>query len=169
MLCVLAKIDENARKQLLSLQEKAVKHGIARRPLHGHITLAVYNGADTIDFIASCKQIFKVFKPFCIQYQSLKILREPSTISACPAKDGVLVQLQQRIASQWAAELNVWSQSDVWLPHTTLLHAPDADLDAVLQSMQCFFHPFTAQISTLEFSAVTPEGYIIVDTVELNA
>lgn len=167
MLCVIARIDKDARKRLLPLQQEAEKHGIARRHLHGHITLAAYTGANTEEFIASCKQICTAFAPFRIRYDELRILREPSTIAVCPAKGGTLLELYQHISGQWAAELNVWSQPEIWLPHTTLLQAPDADLDAVLYAMQRIFHPIDASISTIEFSAVTPDGYVIVDSVKL--
>ena len=163
MLCVLARIDVQAREKLYLLQKEAEKQGIPLRHLHGHITLAVYTGADETYFIESCKAILKRFSPFTVRYRHLTILREPSTISACPFREGALDEMQRQIVTEWAQELHQWSQRDIWLPHTTLVQDMQADLDRALQAMQNIFVPFDAKISCVEFSAVRPNGYEIVD------
>ena len=63
--------------------------------------------------------------------------------------------------------MNHWTQSDIWLPHTTLLQDSQADLDRLLQILQSTFEPFEANVVRLEFSAVRPDGYEIVDFVDL--
>ena len=168
VLCVIARIDERARQRLLLLEKIAESHGIPLRHLHGHITLAVYTGTDESAFISSCKAICAGFAPFSVRYDQLKILREPSTIVACPPKNGVLAELQQRIVDEWAEELHIWSQPGIWLPHTTLVQDVQADLDSALLAMQNAFEAFDAHISTVEFSAVRPDGYEIVEAVELK-
>ena len=169
MLCVIAKIDEAARQKLLLLQKIAENCGIPLRHLHGHITLAVYSGDDEPAFIYSCKKIFSGFAPFSVRYDQLKVLREPSTIVACPPRKGALAEMQRRIVDEWSNELHIWSQPDVWLPHTTLVQDTQSDLDAALLAMQNMFEPFEAQISSIEFSAVRENGYEIVDAAELKA
>ena len=71
------------------------------------------------------------------------------------------------IARAWAADLNEWTQEDVWRPHTTLLYAPGADLAAIAAAMQQEFAPFTAQVDRIEFSQVNGEIKTI-DFAELN-
>ena len=168
MLCVIAKIDEQSRQKLLLLQKIAESQGIPLRHLHGHITLAVYSGNDETPFTVSYKKIFSEFAPFSVRYDQLKILREPSTIVACPPREGMLAEIQQQIVDKWAEELHIWSQPGIWLPHTTLVQDTKADLDSALVIMQKAFEPFIAQISSIEFSAVRETGYEIVETVELK-
>jgi len=167
MLCLLARIDDLAKEKLFLLQKAAEKHGVPRRHLHGHITIAVYTGTDEAGFIESCKTIADHFSVFSFRYDHLQILREPSTISACPLKEGMLLELHKRVAAQWMQEMNHWTQSDIWLPHTTLLQDTQADLDRLLQILQNTFEPFEAKVVRLEFSAVRPDGYEIVDFVDL--
>ena len=168
MLCLLARIDERAREKLIFLQEAAEKHGVPLRHLHGHITIAVYAGSNEASFVENCKMLAADFSVFSIRYEHLQILREPSTISACPLKEGMLLELHKRVAAQWSHELNHWTQSEVWLPHTTLLQDTEADLDQLLQILQNSFDPFDAKVLRLEFSAVRPDGYEIVDFIDLR-
>ncbi len=168
MLCVIARIDEDARQKLLLLQKAAESCGIPPRHLHGHITLAVYSGEDEQIFTSSCKELFAEFAPFSVRYNHLKILREPSTIVVCPPRKGVLAEIQQRIVDEWAEKLHIWSQPDIWLPHTTLVQDTQADLESILLAMQNVFVPFEAHISFIEFSAVREDGYEIVDVAELR-
>lgn len=168
MLCVIAKIDAQARERLLLLQKAAEKLGIERRHVHGHITLGVYTGDDEAAFTASCKAISERFSAFEVAYERLEILREPSTIVACLPKDGTLAELQRQIVEVWAEKLHVWSQPGIWLPHTTLVQNSSANLDAALEAMQSAFVPFHAEIRQIEFSAVRPDGYEIVDSVQLK-
>lgn len=168
MLCVLARIDEQARCRLRLLQKEAEKCGIPLRHLHGHITLAVYTGEDPTAFAKVCKQILTRYHAFAVHYEHLAILREPSTIVACLSKTGVLDDLQSRIAVEWAEKLNIWSQRSVWLPHTTLVQDPKSDLDTVLKTMKSQFEPFDAAVSCIEFSLVKQDGYEIIDSVNLK-
>ena len=56
----------------------------------------------------------------------------------------------------------------MWLPHTTLLYDPKADLPAVCCKMAADFVPFTAGIVGIEFSRVTPPGYEILGRADLR-
>lgn len=168
MLCVIARIDEQSKQKLRLLQKAAECQGIPLRHLHGHITLAVYSGDDVRSFTTSCKRILLEFAPFTVHYDHLKILWEPSTIVACPLHEGILADLQKQIVDEWAKELHIWSQPGVWVPHTTLFQNAEADLDSALAEMEKDFEPFTARISSIEFSAVRETGYEIIETVELQ-
>ena len=77
--------------------------------------------------------------------------------------------LHRRIAEVYGGSLNEWTGSDeVWLPHTTLLYDPKADLPAVCRKMAADFAPFTAGIVGIEFSRVTPPGYEILGRADLR-
>ena len=50
MLCMIAKLDNEATEKLLSLQRIALSAMPAIKPLHGHITIAAYMGENETAF-----------------------------------------------------------------------------------------------------------------------
>ena len=167
MLCVIARIDEGCRERLLGLQERTVELGIPRRNLYGHITVASYIGEDEEGFIASCKEILRGHGAFDVCYERIEVLYATSIVVASPAKEGGLAAVHRDIVSAWGAELDKWSQEDVWHPHTTLVHDLRADLDAAAKVMRDGFAPFPGRVGRIEFSRVKENGYEIVDHVDL--
>lgn len=170
MLCAIAKIDPVSTERLAKLRRMANDFGIFPRELHGHITLATYTGEDEAGFIASCKAILSGYQKFTVRYEKVEIwasVPEPQIIVAAPHREPVMADMQKEIARAWAADLNEWTQADVWKPHTTLLYAPGADLAAIAAAMQQEFAPFTAQVDRIEFSQVNGEIKTI-DFAELN-
>ena len=160
MLCAVAKIDPVSTERLARLRRMANDFGIFPKELHGHITLAAYTGVDEAGFIASCKAILSGYQKFTVPYEKVEIwasVSEPEIIVAAPRREHVMTALQKDIARAWAADLNEWTQEDVWRPHTTLLYAPGADLAAIAAAMQREFAPFTAQVDRIEFSRVNGE------------
>ena len=160
MLCAIAKIDSVSTERLAKLRRMANDFGIFPRELHGHITLATYTGGDEAGFIASCKAVLSGYQKFTVRYEKVEIwasVPEPEIIVAAPRREPVMAAMQKEIARAWAADLNEWTQEDVWRPHTTLLYAPGADLAAIAAAMQREFEPFTAQVDRIEFSRVNGE------------
>lgn len=160
MLCAIAKIDPASTERLAKLRRMANDFGVFPRELHGHITLATYTGGDETGFIASCKTILSGYHKFTVPYEKVEIwasVPEPEIIVAAPRREPVMAAVQKEIAQAWAADLNEWTQEDVWRPHTTLLYAPGADLAAIAVAMQREFEPFTAQVDRIEFSRVNGE------------
>ena len=160
MICAIAKIDPASTERLAKLRRMANDFGIFPRELHGHITLAAYTGEDEAGFIASCKTILSGYQKFAVHYEKVEIwasVPEPEIIVAAPRREPVMAAMQKEIARAWAADLNEWTQVDIWRPHTTLLYAPGADLPAIAAAMQEKFEPFTAQVDRIEFSQVNGE------------
>lgn len=171
MLCAIAKIDPVSTGRLAKLRRMANDFGIFPRELNGHITLAAYTGGDEAGFIASCKAILSGYQKFTVRYEKVEIWasvpESESIIVAAPQREPVMAAVQKEIARTWAADLNEWTQADVWRPHTTLLYAPGADLAAIAAAMQREFAPFTAQVDRIKFSRVNGEIKTI-DFAELN-
>ena len=160
MLCVIAKLDKRSTEKLTAIQ-KAAAPDADGKPLHGHITLAAYMGEDEAGFMAFCAALLKDVSRFAVNYTHLAVLEETSI--------GTLPALHRRIAEVYGSSLNEWTGSDeVWLPHTTLLYDPKADLPAVCRKMAADFAPFTAGIVGIEFSRVTPPGYEILGRTDLH-
>lgn len=161
MLCAIAKLDPASTQRLAKLRRMANDFGIFPRELHGHITLATYTGGDEAGFIASCTAILSGYHKFTVRYEKVEIWasvpESESIIVAVPQREPVMAAMQKEIARAWAADLNEWTQEDVWRPHTTLLYAPGADLAAIAAAMQKEFAPFTAQVDRIEFSRVNGE------------
>lgn len=161
MICAIAKIDPASTERLAKLRRMANDFGVFPRELHGHITLATYTGGDEAGFIASCKAILSGYGKFSVHYDEVDIWasvpESESIIVAAPRREPVMAAMQKEIARAWAADLNEWTQEDVWRPHTTLLYAPGADLAAIAAAMQKEFAPFTAQVDRIEFSRVNGE------------
>lgn len=158
MLCAIAKIDPASTERLAKLRRMANDFGIFPRELHGHITLAAYTGGDEAGFIVSCKAILSGYGTFSVHYDKVDIWasvpESESIIVAASRREPAMAAMQKEIAQVWAADLNEWTQTDVWRPHTTLLYAPGADLAAIAAAMQREFAPFTAQVNRIEFSRV---------------
>ena len=91
---------------------------------------------------------------------------------AAAEKAGALGKLHKRIAEEYGSSLNQWTRTDeIWLPHTTLLHDPDMDMNDmrdICRKMESSFEPFTAVVESIEFSRVTEAGYEIVGGIELH-
>lgn len=170
MLCVLAKLDERATQKLRGLQQTAYRLAPALRPfhLHGHITVAVYAGEDEDGFLRFCKALSADMPAFDVAYKRLEVLQETAILIASPEKAGALAALHRRIAQTYDPALNRWTQSGGWVPHTTLAHDPDADLQRLCRMLSAVFTPFQAHISRIEFSRITATGYEIIDSVALR-
>lgn len=167
MLCAIAKIDPAASERLVSLAKLTEGFGIPPRNVHGHITLATYIGNDENEFISSCKRILSGCGEFSACYDKLEVWDPSTIIVAVPQKENAIAAIQKEISTKWAADLDQWTQADVWQPHTTLVTNPQADFYAIVKVMQEKFKPFVAQIKQVEFSRVYENGYEIIDCVEL--
>ncbi len=168
MLCVIAKIDAEARERLVKLLKILERFDIPSRDVYGHITLATYIGKDENGFISSCKAILSEYKKFSIRYDTIEVFASTSMIAAVPRVEKNLAVIQKEISGRWAADLNKWTQEGAWQAHTTLVYNPQADLQAIAEAMREGFEPFAAQIDRLEFSRVCEKGYKIVDFIELG-
>lgn len=168
MLCVIAKLDKRSTEKLTAIQ-KAGAPDAGLKPLYGHITLASYMGEDEAGFMAFCAALLKGASRFAVKYTRLAVLEETSIVAALAEKTGTLAALHRRIAEAYGGSLNEWTGSDeAWLPHTTLLYDPKADLPAVCREMAADYAPFTADIVGIEFSRVTPSGYAILGRTVLS-
>lgn len=168
MLCVIAKLDKRSTEKLTAIQ-KAAAPDADGKPLHGHITLAAYMGEDEAGFMAFCTALLKDVSRFAVKYTHLAVLEETSIVAALPEKTGVLSALHRRIAEVYGGSLDQWTCLDeTWLPHTTLLYDPKADLQKLCGKMAAAFAPFTAGVVGIEFSRVTPPGYEILGRADLR-
>ena len=167
MLCVIAKLNEEATEKLMSIRTAALSDA-ALKPLHGHITIASYTGNHEAQFVRFCKSQIAGISPFSVRYERIEVLEDTSIIVASPEKSGALEVLHRRIAEAYNDSLNPWTQADRWYPHTTLLYEPNLDLHRICGEMSGHFTPFSAQISRIEFSRVLESGYEIIDRVELT-
>ena len=168
MLCVIAKLDKRSAEKLTALKKAAVPEA-GTNPLYGHITLAAYMGEDEAGFMAFCAALLKDVSRFSVKYTHLAVLEETSIVAALAEKTGTLAALHRRIAEVYGGSLDQWTCLDeTWLPHTTLLYDPKADLPAVCRKMAADFAPFTAGIVGIEFSRVTPPGYEILGRADLR-
>ena len=167
MLCVIAKLNEEATEKLMSIRTAALSDA-ALKPLHGHITIAAYTGDRQAQFVRFCKSLLQGTSAFAVRYEKIEVLDASSIIVASPEKSGTLEVLHRRIAEEYNDFLNPWTQADRWYPHTTLLYDPNLDLHRICGEMSGHFTPFSAQISRIEFSRVLESGYEIIDRVELT-
>ena len=167
MLCVIAKLDKRSAEKLTALKKAAVPEA-STKPLYGHITLAAYVGDDEAEFMAFCASQLKGVPRFAVEYTRLAVLEETSIVVALPEKTGALSALHRRIAKAYGSHLDQWTCLDeTWLPHTTLLYDPKADLQKLCGKMAADFAPFAAKVVRIEFSRVTPSGYEIVGRIDL--
>lgn len=167
MLCVIAKLNEEATEKLMSIRTAALSDA-ALKPLHGHITIAAYTGDRQAQFVRFCKSLLEGTSSFAVRYEKIEVLDASSIIVASPENSGALEVLHRRIAEEYNDSLNRWTQADRWYPHTTLLYEPNLDLHRICRKMEAYFLPFSAQISRIEFSRVLESGYEIIDRVELT-
>lgn len=168
MLCAIAILDEAARERLAQLAQLTERFGIPPRNIHGHITLATYVGENESGFVSSCKKRLSAHEKFSVWYDRIEIWGPPEIIVAAPRKDHGIAAIQKEISRRWEQYLNEWTKADVWQPHTTLVTNPQADFQAILETMREMFEPFAAMVERIEFSRVYEQGYEIVDCVELR-
>ena len=167
MLCVIAKIDDAARKRLDALCKVAEEFHLPARYLYGHITLVTYLGQQETAFVRQCKQILACQTAFSVFYNRIEILYPTPSIVASPERTPELMQIQARLAGTAPGELDRWTSPVRWHPHTTLFYHETADLQRISGKMAERFVPFHAGIGGIEFSRVTENGYDILDSIVL--
>ena len=127
MLCAITIIDSKSQERLAQLESIPTFWGFPSKNIHGHITLATYTGEDEIGFIASCKKLLSGYAKFFVCYDRIQLWTSSSgarsVIVAAPRREGTIDAIQKQISKVWAADLNEWTQADVWNPHTTLLYS----------------------------------------------
>lgn len=174
MLCAIAKIDSTATERLVELHQIAERFGIPPRSVDGHITLATYIGDDEGEFISSCKEILAGYKKFSICFDKIEVFASVSVIVAVPRAESIICAIQKKIARRWAADLNEWTQENIWHAHTTLVNSPQADLcttdelNAIAKAMQEKLEPVVAQIDGIEFTHRGENGFERIDFIELE-
>ena len=168
MLCVIAKLDPEATEKLRLLQTAALEGRKGYPPLYGHITLAAWIGENEEGFVRACGPLVRSVRPFTVTYRSVEALTETSILAAVPEKVGGLLRLHARIAERFGASLNGWTAGNSWVPHTTLLFDPGADLMDLRDRVREVFVPFRTVVRRIEFSRVLEDGYRIVESTELD-
>ena len=167
MLCLIARIDEAAAEKLRALRRAALGGTPDPRPLHGHITVAACTG-DEAGFIRFCRELAREFPVFPVEYRRLEVWEATSILVAVPEPCRALEEMHRRIAAEFAAQLDRWSQLEHWQPHTTLFCGPGADLPALCRRLSEGFVPVPARVTALEFSRVLPSGYEIIGRIGLS-
>ena len=157
MLCAIAIIDVSATERLRELRRIAERFGAPPRNTHGHITLATYIGDDEDGFVASCKTLLSGYKRFSVHYDEVTIFDASAVIVAVPRREDPLAAMHKDIAKIWAADLNQWTQEDMWNPHTSLFYSRQHDLPAILKAMREEFTPFTAEVDRIEFTHINED------------
>ena len=167
MLCVIAKLDAGATERLQRLQRVAASFGLHPAPVYGHITLAAYTPEDDAEFAAGCRELLRDVRPFSVRMDKVEVLQATSIIAALPEKSGALLALHDKIAARYGPFLDQWTRGGDWLPHTTLLYHPQAELPRICRAMREGFSPFAAAVTGIEFSKVTETSYEITGRIAL--
>lgn len=167
MLCVIAKIDDNARARLETLCKIVEEFGLPARPLHGHVTLITYLGQEEKTFVKRCKSILSKQGAFSIFYNRIELLTPTPSIVASPEMTQELRSIHAQLAELAPSDLDKWSSKEIWHPHTTLFYHTEANLQTIAERIEEEFIPFCAEVSEIEFSKVTDSGYEIIDSITL--
>ena len=150
MLCVIAKLNEEATEKLMSIRT-AARSDAALKPLHGHITIASYTGNHEAQFVRFCKSLLQGTSAFAVRYEKIEVLDASSILVASPEKSGTLEVLHRRIAEEYNDSLNRWTQADRWYPHTTLLYEPNLDLHRIWAKCPGILRRFQRKYPALNF------------------
>lgn len=167
MLCVIARPDPGADRQLNRLRQAVLPQAQSLSPLHAHITLATYLPEETGAFVKDCIRIFRETVSFPVTYERIEVLSETSVIAAIPSGSAALHSLHDRIVKAYGSSLDRWTSGGAWYPHTTLIYDPAADLPALCRAMRQRFIPFEARICRIEFSRVEKTGYTVLESISL--
>ena len=167
MLCVIAKIDDVARARLDVLCKTAEEFGFPARYLHGHITVVTYLGQNEEKFMERCREVLENQTSFSVFYNRIELLTPTPSIVASPEMTQELTSIHAGLAAVAPTELDTWSSAELWHPHTTLFYHTEANLQVISERMKESFLPFSAEILKIEFSKVTDNGYIILDSITL--
>jgi hypothetical protein len=168
MLCLIAKLSEEATEQLRYVQKAADPDSVLWKPLHGHITIAAYTGVEEKEFIRFCREQMAGISSFAVQYQKIELLEDTSIVVAVPEKAGMLEKIHRRITEKYNDDLDRWTKTDSWYPHTTLFFSPGEDLQKVYRKLADAFVPFSARVCGAEFSRVLDTGYEIIDRINFT-
>lgn len=89
MLCVIAKLNEEATEKLMSIRTAALSDA-ALKPLHGHITIAAYTGDRQAQFVRFCKSLLEGTSAFAVWYEKIEVLDASSILVASPENSGAI-------------------------------------------------------------------------------
>ncbi len=168
MICAIARLSPDADEKLQSLRKAWMPAGRPLPAMHGHITLASYLPEDDAGFMRTCTEIYSRVPSFRVRYDKLEVLAETSVIVAVPSGSEKLRSLHERAVKAFGSSLDRWTCGDSWIPHTTLIHDPAADLETVCRMMRHHFIPFEAEIRQIELSKVETTGYTVLKTIDLK-
>ena len=168
MLCVIGKIDEQAREALWQAQGAVEEFGLKRRPLYGHVTLATFVDGDEAEMMRECTTALKDEHSVHIEYEKIAELDETYIVVALLKKSKDLQELQKKAVGNFDRNLDRWTHSENWTPHTTLAHHPGMYLEPVRKAMQAQFSEVKGKIKRIEFSKVLSDGYEIVGGFDLE-
>ena len=167
MLCVIAKLNEVAREKLLMVQGAVEEFGLKKRPLYGHITLGTFVDGDEADIMRRCSESLRGSGAVQVYYDEILELEETFILVAALRKTDQLLSLQQKVVQGCDDLLDRWTHSSIWQPHTTLVHEPGMNLNAIREAMQKKFEPFETVVERVDFSRVTETGYEIIGSISL--
>lgn len=167
MLCVIAKLSEEAREKLLYVQNTVESFGLKKRPLYGHITLGTFVEGNEELLMERCRKALRGINPVKVCYEEILELDETYIVVAVLKRSAELLDLQRSVVQGQEELLDRWTHSEIWQPHTTLVHEPGMELKAVRDAMQAVFEPFETVIERVDFSRVTENGYEIIGHVML--
>ena len=168
MLCVIARLNEEANERFASLRAAVLPRETAPQPLYGHITLATYLPDDHKAFVKDCAELVAGAPSFTVRYERIGIFPVSGVIFAEPGKNPYLSLLHGRIVEKYGPSLDRWTGGDGWFPHTTLIVGTGEGPDALLEGMRKRFVPFEARIGRVEFSLVRETDFEIVEAVDLG-
>ena len=168
MLCVIARLDEDANERFALLRAAVLPGKPVLPPFYGHITLATYLPDDHEAFVKHCNEMLSGVPSFPVRYETIGIFPQSGVIIAQPSESPYLSAIHRRIAEKYGRDLDRWTRGEGWLPHTTLISVPLAEPDAVCRNMQNLFVPFDTRIGRVEFSLVGEEGFTIIGGVDLK-
>lgn len=171
MLCVIAKIDKKSEEKLRELKDVESLFNIKTKPIYGHVTLLTYLNDNEKELINYCKEILQDFNSFYIKYDDIDIFRNTSAVIAKVKKDGMLLDLHNKLTSKYSGNLDCWTNNDKWTPHSTLIWKQGINLDEIAAEIKKQFKSFYAHVESIEFFRVLEDDnnkYEFVDRIELN-
>jgi hypothetical protein len=159
-LCIMGLFDQTANEAFLALRHLLAQHGFETDDQPPHLTFGIYDGIDRNAFSAWIAERVARQQQLRLSFHHIGIF-QTGIVFAEPCANANLLDLHKRLHGKYdqacvATNCLYSLKYKSWVPHTTLLAAPQAELCRAIPLLLDHFPPIQATITHLAITEFPP-------------
>ncbi len=159
-LCIMGLFDQAATDAFLELRHLLAQHGFETDDQPPHLTFGIYDGIDRNEFSNWISDNVSRQQQVQLAFHHIGVFQS-GTVFAEPCASTSLLNLHKRLHGKYdqacvAANCLYSLKYKSWVPHTTLLTAPQSELCRAISLLLDRFSPIQATITQLALTEFPP-------------